>query len=736
MSTKKKSNKTKNAAIGRYGWVVLFMSVVFVLIIVWIFRTKYIEGPQWRELGRQAIMTSDREVRPNRGNIYADDGRLLATSEPLYGIYVDFMSEGIKKDTLMKYVEPLSKELAKRYPQRSAAQYKKIFMDGWAQSRKDIAEIEKIKKAGSDKKYRPKSRYIRIIPRDINYLELKELRRLPYFSQRTNRSGMIAEEKTMRSKPYGALAGRTVGDIYKDYKMGARSGIELKYDSLLRGEPGVKTRQRVSGRWIDVIQQEPVDGLDIKTTLNVDVQDLAEQALKKKLIELKAESGTAIVMETETGEIKALVNLDRLSEGVYAEGNPNAFSYMSEPGSTFKTISLMIALEDGVVTPEEEIYVGKGLFDYNKRTIRDHDWRKGVEKGNITVAKGMYTSSNVLVAKMILKGYESNPKKYVQRIHDLGLAKKLTWDVPLQGREGTSYIRFPDDKDNPFSKVTLPWMSFGYETQLPPIYVLMFYNGIANNGKMIKPYLTKAIMKNGSVEEEFEAEVINPSLCSEKTLKQVQDILRGVVTDGTAKAVNSKYFDISGKTGTAMIASKGGYDGGYYVSFCGYYPSEKPKYTCFVGIRRPQGSPSGGLMPGAVFKEIAEGMYVRNIGENPIASPAPADTIHPFLPKVKKGMYANTRIVLDELDQKYASAAKSAEWIEAKSLEDKLQLEAVAYEENVMPDVKGMGARDALYLLENMNLKVKLAGAGKVAEQSIAPGTKIARGSLVTIQLK
>lgn len=730
----KKGNKTKDPAVSRYGWLVLLMSVIFILVIVSIVRIKYVEGTQWRELGRKAITSKDREVYPNRGNIYADDGRLLATSEPLYGIYVDFMAEGIRKDTLMKYVTPLSKELAKRYPQRTEAQYKKIFMDGWALSRKELAEMEKIKQSGSNKKFRPRSRYIRIIPRDIDYLEKKELLTLPYFNQRSNRSGLITEEKTMRFKPYGQLAGRTVGDIYKDYNMGARSGIELKYDSLLRGEPGLKTRQRVSGRWIDVIQQEPKDGLDIKTTLNVEIQDIAEQSLKKKLIDLKAESGCVIVMETNTGEIKALVNLDRITDGIYAEGNPNAFSYMSEPGSTFKTISLMIALEDGVVTPEDEIHIGNGLFQHNNRTVRDHDWRRGIDKGKITVTKGMYTSSNVLVAKMILKGYENDPKKYVQRIHDLGMAKKLTWDVPLQGREGTSSIRFPDDQYNPFSKTTLAWMSFGYETQVPPIYMLMFYNGIANNGKMIKPFLTKAIMDNGSIEEEFEAEVINKSLCSEKTLKQVQAILRGVVTDGTGKAVNSKLIDISGKTGTALIASRGGYDG-YYVSFCGYFPSEKPQYTCFVGVRRPQGSPSGGLMAGAVLKEIAESIYLRKIGENPLKTPAPADTIHPYLPHIKKGLRNETEIVLKELGLKYYSEEKGAKWIQTNTNENKIKIEPVQYQENLMPDLTGMGAKDALYLLENKNLKVKIKGAGKVKEQSIPAGTKIVKGSLVTIQL-
>lgn len=730
---KKSEGTSKNIAISRYGWIALIMSLIFIAILVCIFNIKYVEGSMWRELGIQETVKKDREIRPNRGNIYSDDGRLLATSEPLYGVYVDFMADGIKKDTLMKYVTPLSQALAKKFPDRSAAQYKRVILDGWDLSRKELAQIERNRESGSNKKVKVRSRYVRIIRPDINYIDLKEVLTYPFFSQRSNRSGLFTEEKTMRLKPFGRLAGRTVGSIYKDFDAGGTSGLELKYDSILKGIPGLKTRQRVQGRWIDVVLNEPTDGWDIKTTLNVDVQDLAEKALYNKLVETNAESGCAIVMEVATGEIKAITNLDRMSPGVYAEGNPNAFSYMSEPGSTFKTVSLMIALEDGVVTPDEEIFVGNGLFEYKGRIVKDHDWRKGQDKGYVTVARGMYSSLNVAIAKMILKGYENNPQKYVQRIHDLGLTKKIEWDVPLQGKEGTSVIRFPDDKSNPWSKTTLPWMSFGYETQVPPIYMLMFYNGIANKGKMIKPFLTKAFMRDGKIEEEFETEIINPSLCSEKTLKEVQDILRGVVTDGTGKTIESEMFPISGKTGTAMIAARGGYEG-YYVSFCGYFPSDNPKYTCFVGIRRPQGIPSGGLMPGAVFKTIAEGIYTRNTVATPIL--AQKDTVNSLIPVVKSGSLKNTEIVLKKLKQDYNYSGDKVDWVNTDSSINGILLQGnSSIKQGLVPNVIGMGARDAIYLLELEGLKVNLIGAGKVKQQSIAPGTRTTKGATITIEL-
>lgn len=730
---KKSEGAEKNVAISRYGWATLFMSLVFIAILVFIFKIKYSEGSVWRELGRQETVKKDREIQPNRGNIYADDDRLLATSEPLYGVYVDFMADGIKKDTLMKYATPLSQALAKKFPDRTAAQYKRVILDGWDLSRKELAEIERNRKNKSDKKVKVRSRYVRIVRPDINYLELKELQTFPFFNQRSNRSGLFTEERTMRLKPFGRLAGRTVGSIYKDYDAGGTSGLELKYDSILKGVPGVKTRQRVQGRWIDVVLEEPTDGVDVKTTLNVDIQDMAEKALYNKLAETKAESGVAIVMEVATGEIKAITNLDRVSDGVYAEGNPNAFSYMSEPGSTFKTVSLMVALEDGVTTPEEEIFVGNGLFEYKGRIVKDHDWRKGQDKGYVTVAQGMYSSLNVAIAKMILKGYENNPQKYVQHIHDLGLTKKIEWDVPLKGKEGTSVIRFPGDKGNPWSNTTLVWMSFGYETQVPPIYMLMFYNGIANNGKMIKPFITKSFIKDGKTEKEFETEVINPKLCSEKTLNEVKDILRGVVTDGTGKAVNSEYFPIAGKTGTAMIAARGGYEG-YYVSFCGYFPSDNPKYTCFVGIRRPQGSPSGGLMPGAVFKQIAEGIYKKSMVST-TATPI-KDTVNSLIPAIKGGSLKNTEIVLKGIDQSFSFTGDKFDWVKQGSYLEGISLEGNStVKKGLVPDVTGMGARDAIYLLENAGLRVTLVGAGKVKQQSITGGSTLIKGATIKIEL-
>lgn len=729
-NTKKKKSST---AINRYGIIVILLSFVFVAIIAFIVCIMFVEGDFWRAVGKRETEKKDRVILPNRGNIYAADGRLLAISEPLYGIYVDFMAEGIKQDTLMKYVGDLSVALSKKFPDKTAAQYKKIFMDGWELSRKELAEIQRVKASGSDKRVRTRSRYIRIIRRDINYLDLKELRTYPFLNQRSDRSGMIAEEKTMRRKPFGRLAGRTIGSIYKDINQGGASGIELKYNTVLRGDSGVKSRQKVQGRWIDIVEVPAVDGMDVKTTIDIDIQDIVEKALNAKLVETDAESGCAIIMETATGEIKAISNLDRVKEGVYAEGNPNAFSYMSEPGSTFKTVSIMAALEDGLITPEDSFYVGNGLYEYKGKWVRDHYWRRGQNRGYMTVKQGMAISSNVVVAKTILKGYEKNPEKYVQRLYDFGITKKIDWDVPLKGREGTVNIRSPKDKANPWSKTTLPWMSFGYETQVPPIYMLMFYNGIANNGTMIKPFITKAFLRDGDVVEEFNTEVINPALCSERTLNQIKDMLRFVVTNGTAKVVNSDYFEIAGKTGTALIASRGGYSG-YYVSFCGYFPADSPKYTCFVGIRRPKGVPSGGGMPGAVFKNIAESVYFQNITLTP--KECITDSTLVKMPYVKNGSYAKLKSVLSVLGIKYDDSQNTGEWVTTSTTENKVEMKKNEVLPNHVPNVIGMGARDALFLLENSGMRVTLTGSGKVIRQSLAVGARVKKGTQISIHLE
>jgi cell division protein FtsI (penicillin-binding protein 3) len=551
-------------------------------------------------------------------------------------------------------------------------------MNGWNLREKEERQILENKNKGIDERVPIRSRYVKILRNDINYIDLKEIRTFPFWNQRSNRSGLIAEERNSRKKPFGNLANRTVGSVYKDIEKGGASGLELKYDSLLRGVPGVKYRQKIQGKWMDVVEEPAKEGWDIVTTIDADIQDIAERALKSKLVETEAESGTAIIMEVKSGEIKGIVNLDRLSNGDYAEGNPNAFSYMNEPGSTFKTVTTMIALDDGVITPTDSFYVGNGLFQYNKRWVRDHYWRRGQDRGYLTVAEGMELSSNVVMSKIVLKGYEDKPEKFVDGIDRIGLRKQLTWDVPLNGIEGTSSIRYPNDKNNYWSKTTLPWMSFGYETQIPPIYMLMFYNAIANGGKMIKPFIAKQFLENGKVVKEFEAEVVNPKICKESTLEEIKKMLVGVVENGTAKVVASDYFSIAGKTGTAQIAGGGGYSG-YYVSFSGYFPADEPMYTIFVGLRKPKGVPSGGGMAGMVFKNIAEQTYLRKV--RLLAEDCKVDSTLQKAPEIKHGNWNNNKYVLNKLNLSVADKNSDSDWVKIKFENNEIRID------NVIEDV-------------------------------------------------
>ncbi len=731
---KKRNKKRSKGILGRYGLIVFIMMLFSVAIVFSAVKIMFSsEGKKWREIGERETVIRDRIILPKRGNIYTYDNKLLASTEPIYSIYMDFWADGMQKDTLIKYVDDLAFELSKKFPDRSAAQYKSVIMNGWNLREKEEEQILANKAMGIDESVQIRSRYIKILRNDINYVDLKEVRTFPFWNQRSNRSGLIAEERNARKKPFGDLANRTVGNIYKDIEKGGASGLELKYDSLLKGVSGVKFRQKIQGKWMDVVEEPAKEGWDIVTTLDVDIQDIAERALRSKLVETEAESGTAIIMEVKTGEIKGIVNLDRMSNGNYAEGNPNAFSYMNEPGSTFKTISTMIALDDGVITPTDSFYVGTGLFQYNNRWVRDHYWRRGQDRGYLTVAEGMELSSNVVISKMILKGYEENPEKFVEGIDRIGIRKQLTWDVPLNGIEGTSSIRFPNDKNNYWSKTTLPWMSFGYETQIPPIYMLMFYNAIANGGKMIKPFIAKQFIENGKVVKEFDAEVINPKICKESTLVEIQRMLEGVVINGTAQVVESDYFSIAGKTGTAQIAEGGGYSG-YYVSFAGYFPSEEPMYTIFVGLRKPKGVPSGGGMAGMVFKNIAEQTYLRKVRLT--VEDCEIDSTLQKIPEIKNGNWDNNKRVLKNLNLSIGNTPSNVDWVKIELDSIKYQPVELALNGSLIPDVRGMGARDAVYLLEKSGLRVNLNGSGKVVSQSFSPGQKLVKGTTITVTLR
>jgi cell division protein FtsI (penicillin-binding protein 3) len=507
----------------------------------------------------------------------------------------------------------------------------------------------------------------------------------------------------------------------------------MKYDSLLRGSAGYQVTRRQAGRWVNIPVEPASQGDDVKTTIDLRMQDVVNKALSSELTRTEAAYGTVILMEVKTGQVKAIANLERDAYGIYTEraSSNHAVSDLMEPGSTFKTASIMVALEDGVCTLDEWVETGDGIYRYGGRDLRDHNYNKG-GYGTITVRKAMEESSNIGVAKIILKGYENNPEKYVEGLYRLGLMEDLQIELP--GAERPK-IRKPSDKNRYWSKTSLPWMSFGYETQIPPIYTLAFYNAIANDGKMMRPYFVTDIMKDGKSIESFEPTVIKKSICSDKTLEAIRDVLRSVVVNGTGKPANSAFIPIAGKTGTAQVAENGNYGNGHAVSFAGYFPADKPEYSCIAVIRRPRkGYPSGGTMSGGVVKAIAEGIYAETT--RIVVDKMKVDSAAVLTPHPKAGLGVVLTDVLDEFDIDVHKGEVSSPWVLASVEGDAVKLSNINLHDGLVPRAIGMGAKDALYLLENAGLRVSLEGKGRVTAQSLQPGQRFNKGQTVRLTLR
>ncbi|WP_321333768.1 penicillin-binding protein [uncultured Bacteroides sp.] len=697
----------------RYFFVILLIGLAGVAIVFKAGITMFAERQYWQDVANRFVKENV-TVKPNRGNIISADGKLMASSLPEYRIYMDFKAGGEKKDTmLMNHLSEICEGLHKIFPDKSATEFKHYLQKGRKQG----------------------SRNYLIYPKRISYIQYKEAKRLPVFSLNKYKGGFHEQAYNRRKKPFGSLATRTLGDLYPDTAQGAKNGIELAFDSVLRGKNGIMHRQKVMNKYLNIVDIPPVDGCDVITTIDVDMQDICEKALVDKLKEINASVGVAVLMEVSTGDVKAIVNMTKCSDGEYREIRNNAISDMLEPGSTFKTASFMVALEDGMITPEDGVDTGDGVKPMYGRLMKDWNWHHGGYH-YLTVPEILMVSSNIGVSTLIDKHYSNNPKKFVDGLKRIGIDRPLHLQIP---GEGDPNIRGP--KERYFSKTTLPWMSIGYETQVPPINILAFYNAIANNGVMIRPKFVKAITKNGDTLQDVPTTVINPSICSKRTLKQIKDILRRVVGEGLAKAAGSKQFHVSGKTGTAQISQgTGGYKTGttnYLVSFCGYFPSEAPQYSCIVSIQKPGLPASGGLMAGSVFSKIAERVYAKNLV---LDIKSAIDTNAVVIPEVKAGEINETKYVLDALkiqsqEQFTPSTAKEI-WGNAYAASMVVVLQKRNVTRNMVPSVIGMGAKDAVFLLESRGMKVKLDGIGRVASQSIPQGTLIRKGETVTIILK
>jgi cell division protein FtsI (penicillin-binding protein 3) len=644
-------------------------------------------------------------MEANRGDILTSDGSLLASSVPYYTIYMDTRSSGMTSSTWSNGIGGLSAGLAKYLGERSAA--------GW---RTAITEAR-----------RKGDRYF-LIHKKVNYETLRKLKDLPIFREGQFKGGMLAQAENKRILPNSDLASRTIG--YLNLGEGNRVGVEGAFDVDLSGKNGIAMKQRLTGGdWINVDGPNTVDardGNDVVTTLDLDLQDVANTALLNQLRKNGADHGCAVLMEVSTGYVKAIVNLGMTDDGDYRETYNYAIGESTEPGSTFKLPSIMAALEDGVVDTSDMFDTGDGTTKYY-----DHITRDTKPHGKISVKQVFEESSNVGTSMIIYQNYKNNPKDFVNRIYAWKLNKPL--GIQLKG-EADPVIRYPGDKL--WSGLTLPMMSYGYEVLLTPLQILTFYNAVANDGKMMRPLFVSEVMRNGRVIRSYDPEVIINSIASRSTIRKAKKMMEGVVENGTATNLKNPNYKIAGKTGTAQIAKdKAGYKTGnrmtYSASFVGYFPAENPIYSCIVVVNSPSnGVYFGNVVAGTVFKEISDKVYATRF----FKEYNPDGKVKPSAPDAGNGYRTDINEVLKNIDVHYRRTADN-DWVATHESGDTVSLADVKLEKGLVPDVRGMSLRDAMYLLENSGIKVRFNGRGKVLRQSPEHGARYYDGTVVSLEM-
>ena len=688
--------------------LIYFILLVFaIVVIVKMVSVQKIKNDRWEEI-QQNLSENTIIVNPDRGNICADDGSVLATSVPGYFVRIDLASEGVRK-VFNTESDSLAYYLSRFFGNASHAEHNRRLNEA----------------------YKSKNRGFMLTPRKIDYTELQQLKKFPILHRGRYGGGLIVEQENRRVNPLGMLALRTLGGLNKGAFGGVHgaigyTGLEGSFEPYLKGKDGISYKQNLSGRWVSRVEIEPEDGMDIITTINVKMQDITESALYKQLQNANADWATAILMEVKTGEIKAIANLGK-RDGDYFETDNYALGPRGcyEPGSTFKLVSLMVALEDGLVDTSNVFDTGNGQWYKNGRKISDtHGY------GKLTVKQIFENSSNIGVAQIITSCYEKNPKKYVDRVYSFGINKPLGLDI---NGEGQPYFKYPGDAD--WWGTTLAGMSYGYETKMTPLQILNFYNAVANNGKMVKPHLVREVRENGALVKKYKTEVLNPMIASKETIRKAQAMLEGVCTNGTGKSINSEYFNIAGKTGTARVAtSSEGYSSGMYLaSFAGYFPADNPKYSLIVTFNNPRGGYYGASVAGPVFKEIAEKVFAfQTLIDEPEND---EDDQKLVLPDIKKGQSEDIMEVISALKLKNVKGDPDSQWANIEVNEDVVTLTNNEIHEGIVPNVQGMGARSAIFLMENAGLQVRISGIGKVKKQSLTPGGKYQKGQTVLLTL-
>ena len=741
-----------------YPIVMAGFTLLFVGIIIYVIRFSYSsEGARYRAAAERVQREKRVQDLPLRGSILASDERPVAVTTPVYRLGLDFLSEPLK---VLYAPLPTGKthqdslERAKYYATRQELDYGldrlAVLIDSIYDLKAHGLSRQQLK-ARWRKGLEQRKRGLPVINLDVSYQQYQILMASSPFAPKIIKNKrvpsllskmIISTERTKRIYPFGSLAYRTIGQLQPSGENNiskGKSGLELRYDYLLRGRIGSARRVYYGNSYRRIVDEPALDGADIVTNLDMDIQSIVEHSLREQLQQLEAESGTVVLMEVKTGKIVAISNLEQVkrSPGTYSESVNMAMTNKAEPGSTFKVASMMVALDDGIVRPNDTIDVGNGLWPHEGRVVRDHNADKG-GYGRISVAQTIIKSSNVGVAKIIVKGYKDKPDEYVEKIRRLGFGFNFQKEVDLQGVERAS-VRKRSDNPNRWYNTTLAWMSYGYETQIPPIYTLAFFNAIANGGRYMRPYFVSEIRRRDSLTQHIEPKVLKERICKPETLQAIQEMLRRVVTEGTGKKARSAYVAISGKSGTAQLSGKHGYRDSlgqvrHQVSFCAYFPSEAPRYSCIAVIRAPSPrySAGGGVMAAPIIRRIAESLVA-------LEKPRPLDSLPRSaspLAYTRHIAAGRTETLLQLLEQMGLPApqlgAKAPAYIRIDSA---AHISALPLTAQGIPDLRGMSAMDAVYLLRSRGYRVQLVGAGNVVSQSIPAGTAAARGSEIVLQL-
>lgn len=679
----------------------LFVLLFAIAVVVKINHIQMVQGEKWVTMGEQ-ISFDYKKVKATRGNIYSDNGSLLATSLPFYKVAFDATLPNEK--IFDAGVDSLARKLSAFYRDKPYLEYKRLLIDA--------------RKAGKQ--------YIIINRKQIGYQDKKMMAEWPIFREGRLRGGVIFEKVDVRYRPFANLSRRTIGFVNENEK---GAGLEYSFNDQLSGQDGYAYYQKIAGGvWKPVFDRENIkatNGLDLQTTIDINLQDVAETALHKAMRQHNADDGLVVVMEVKTGAVKAIANLSSDGKGNFYEKFNFAAGGLFEPGSTFKLITMMALLEDSNIELTDSIDTGNGEHMFYKNRVRDHE-EGGL--GKITIREAFEHSSNVAMAKLADKNFGTRPQKFMDHVERLKIHQPL--GIQISG-EPQPKFKWPGQKG--WSGISLPWMAYGYGIEITPLHTLTMYNAVANNGKMIKPVFVESVKRADSEKENFSTEVIVGKICSGKTLNKLKMMLEGVVENGTAKGIRGTHYRIAGKTGTAQILENGRYTKKYITSFVGYFPAHEPKYSAIVLIKNPRGwHQYGSNVAAPVFKEIADNIYSRDINlhlamEKKYVEPG-------IFPVIRAGNQEELTMLCNELGISNHSSSEE-DWVRTSIKGNSINWRKNTIGQGIVPDVQGMTFRDALYLLEQSGLTVIYEGKGRVVSQSLTAGRKVSKGDRIYIQL-